>query len=97
VETETQQQRCPLCGSLAEYRWIDAKNTKHFYCAHCGQFQISVDAEKRLERKPNVRKTTLSKFAREHPYRYTLVIALLKDKNQVSLFHQYVKNSELPK
>jgi hypothetical protein len=97
VETETQQQRCPLCGSLAEYRWIDAKNTKHFYCAHCGQFQISVDAEKRLERGPNVRKTTLSKFAREHPYRYTLVIALLKDKNQASLFHQYVKNSELPK
>jgi hypothetical protein len=96
MEKETQQQRCPLCANPAEYRWVDSKNTKHFYCTHCGQFEISVDAQKRLEKGPNHRKLTLSQVAREHPYRYTLVIALPEDKELVSLCHKYVKNSDLP-
>ena len=97
VETETQQQRCPLCATPAEYRWVDPKNTKHFYCTHCGQFQISVDAQKHLEKGPTIRKIALSKMAREHPYGYTLVIARQEDKELVSLSHKYVKNTELLK
>src|SRR5882672_3310317 len=55
MEKETQHQRCPLCANPAEYRWADSKNTKHFYCTHCGQFEISVEAQKRLEKGPNHR------------------------------------------
>jgi hypothetical protein len=96
MEKEPQEQRCPLCANLAEYRWVDSRNTRHFYCTHCGQFQISVDAQKRLEKGTNHRKLTLSQMAREHPYRYTLVIALPEDKTLLSLTHKYVRNCELP-
>jgi len=94
MEKETQQQRCPLCANPAEYRCVDIKN-RHFYCTHCSQFQISVDAQKRLEKGPNHQKLTLSHLAREHPYRYTLVIILSEHKDLVSLSHKYVKDSEL--
>src|SRR3954463_14080399 len=95
MEKETQQQRCPLCANPAEYRWVNSKNTKHFYCTHCGQFEISVGAQKRLEKGPNHRKLTLSQGAREHPYRYTLVITLPEDKELLCVLHKYVKNSDL--
>jgi len=96
MEKQTQQQRCPLCANPAEYLWFDSNNTRHFYCAHCGQFEISVGAQKRLEKGSTRQKVTLSKLAREHPHRYTLVIALPEDKELVCLSHKYVKDSELP-
>lgn len=38
-------QQCPLCGSAAEYCWVDAHNRKYFECPKCKMFQISKRAE----------------------------------------------------
>ena len=45
-------QDCPLCGTLAEYGWVDNHNSKYFNCPSCGYFQISKRAEKVLATKP---------------------------------------------
>ena len=93
-------QRCPLCNTPAEYQLVDRKNSKHYYCTKCGDFQIAVDAEKRLEsleKGPTYWKIALPKLAKAHPYGYTLTINLPEDKDLVPLFHKYVKNSELPR
>lgn len=95
MEKDTHQQRCPLCTNPAEYRWVHHKKTKHFYCTNCGQFQISLNAEKLLERGPSHWKINLPKLARDHPYGQTLVIALAEQNDPVPLFHKYVQNSEL--
>jgi hypothetical protein len=96
MEKDMHQQRCPLCSNPSEYRLIQQKKTKHFYCTNCGQFQISFDAEKLLEKGPAHWKINLPKLARDHPYGNTLVIALADDNDPVPLFHKYVENSELP-
>lgn len=46
------EQPCPLCGNAAAYRLSDANNRKRFHCNHCGDFDITVSAEKRLSGAP---------------------------------------------
>src|SRR3954466_13602538 len=94
MNKDTYHQRCPLCSNPAEYRSVDPNTAKHFYCTNCGQFRISVAAEKRIEKGPTHWKLTLSKAARDHPYGHTLVITLPEDKEQIGLSHAYVINSE---
>jgi hypothetical protein len=96
MEKETQLQRGPLCASPAEYRWVDSKNTKHFYCTNCAQFRISISAEKRLEQGPTSWKMRLSKMALDHPSGQTLVITRPEDKEYIPLSQQYVKDFDLP-
>ena len=95
MEKETHQQRCPLCSNPAEYQLVRDKKTKHFYCTNCGQFQVSLDAEKLLEDGPSHWKINLPRLARDHPYGQTLVIVLAERNDPVPLFHKYVENSEL--
>ena len=39
------KQDCPLCGSPAEYCFVDSRNRKYFDCPSCTAFQISKRAE----------------------------------------------------
>ena len=94
MDKDTYQQRCPLCSNPAEYRLVDKKNAKHFYCTNCSQFRISVAAEKRLEQGPASWKMRLSKMALDHPSGQTLVITRPQDKEHIALSQQYVNNSE---
>ena len=40
---------CPLCGSEAEFIYVDYENRRYYNCKSCTLFQISIDAEKKLE------------------------------------------------
>lgn len=46
-------QDCPLCMSVAEYCYVDARNRKYFKCPKCTYFQISRRAEELLVEKPS--------------------------------------------
>lgn len=76
VMAQSQSQDCPLCSKPAEYRFADFENRKHFICSNCTEFQISINAEKRLSRSPAAWIVGLGQRAREHPEDSTLVITL---------------------
>lgn len=42
------EQSCPLCNNNAKYEFMAHRVSKYFSCNVCGNFEISVDAEKRL-------------------------------------------------
>lgn len=44
-----QKQLCPLCEKhQAEFVLTDWDNRKHFKCSSCTEFEIAIDAEKRI-------------------------------------------------
>ena len=96
----TRHQNCPLCGNVAEYYFVDGESRKHFLCSNCTQFQISLEAEARVECAPAQWRSNLSQLSRAHPQGATLVI--LRPSSQSAahdstvLSHEYVENSQLP-
>lgn len=44
----TNNQKCPLCGSAAEYEMIAGGQSKHFHCKNCVEFVITIEAERKL-------------------------------------------------
>jgi hypothetical protein len=98
---EVHSQDCPLCSNPAEFRFVDYENRKHFVCANCTEFQISVRAEIRVLKGPEGWKVELSKLAKGRPEGCTLVVTLpnahqLENSPNQSLVDEYVKNSDLP-
>jgi len=69
-------QKCPLCANPAEFHLADYENRKHFRCAICTEFQISVRAENRLEKAPAAWKAGLSDRAKNRPDGFTLLITI---------------------
>ena len=41
-------QKCPLCGTEAEFTRSDFGKRKHFNCSSCSEFIITLSAENRL-------------------------------------------------
>ena len=94
-------QDCPFCANPAEYQFVDYENRKHFTCANCTEFQISVRAENRLSKAPVEWKSNLAKLAKQHKDGHTLVVTLPSGPweegvSYPALIDQYVLNSELP-
>ncbi len=50
--TEYIKQACPLCGTLAEYYWLDMGNRKYYHCPSCTYFIVSKRAEHLLIEAP---------------------------------------------
>lgn len=46
--TEHIKQACPLCGTPAEYYWVDMGNRKYYHCPSCTYFIASKRAENLL-------------------------------------------------
>ena len=68
-------QICPFCGVEAEYQLVDHNNAKHFRCGTCTEFQISMEAEKRLGQSPRWRPEYSAK-AKQAPDGFALVITV---------------------
>jgi len=95
-------EKCPLCANPAEFHFADFENRKHFRCAKCTEFQISVRAEKRLAKSPAVWKANLSAMARKRPEGFALVITIPvgappEGVAYPALADEYVKNHDLPR
>lgn len=58
------QQNCVLCGRPSEYCFADYEKRKHFFCDHCGEYQITDTAEGKLEAAPEDWRRQLSEKAR---------------------------------
>lgn len=50
--TEYIKQNCPLCGTPAEYYWLDMGNRKYYHCSSCAYFIVSKRAEHLLIEAP---------------------------------------------
>jgi hypothetical protein len=95
-------QKCPLCENPAEFHFADYENRKHFRCAICTEFQISVRAEARVAKGPSEWRTGLSALAKKRPEGFTLVITIpngarTEGTAYQALADEYVKNSDLPR
>ena len=71
---ETTAQDCPLCGSAAEYYFVDYEQRKYFKCPKCTFFQISKRAEVVLARSPQQWRDAYSAKATRTPDEHLLVI-----------------------
>ncbi len=69
-------QFCPLCENQAKYYKVDCGNVKYFNCPHCGLFQISTAAEKRLDQELSHRKMEYSAQVKQTPKNHLLFIGL---------------------
>jgi len=90
---------CPLCGTAAQYYPVDRGRRKHFLCASCTQFQISLTAEQVLASTDAQSRAGLAERARAHPQGETLVITLrsaAQKGNPNAVQHEYAENSRLP-
>lgn len=56
---------CPLCGSPAQFEWIDRDNRKVYCCPVCTDFYISASAERRLASAPASWRENASRQARQ--------------------------------
>jgi hypothetical protein len=68
------KQECPLCGSAAEYCWVDGHNRKYFDCPKCTHFQISKRAGGVLATKSQHRRDSYAASAPTAPADHLLVI-----------------------
>ena len=74
--TNRQIKDCPLCAKSSEFMLVDHQNRKHFFCAHCSEFQVSNGAESRLSSVTKERRVELSALARQGNEEGILVITL---------------------
>lgn len=90
---------CPLCGIDAQYYPVDRGRRKHFLCANCTQFQISLTAEQALASADMESRARLAERAKAHPQGETLVVtfeASGEEGNHSAIQHEYAENSRLP-
>jgi hypothetical protein len=74
--TEFIKQDCPLCGTLAEYYWVDGHNRKYYDCPKCTYFIVSRRAEALLaEAGQHVREAYAAK-PRQAPEDHLFVILI---------------------
>jgi hypothetical protein len=93
------EQDCPLCDKPAKYGEVDIGNAKYFDCPHCGMFQISTGAEKRLKEELPDRKVLYAAQVKQTPEEYLLFIRLpaheFRQKSDDRLQAEYVPKSQL--
>lgn len=94
------KQSCPLCGTDAEYCWVDHDNRKYFECPRCTYFQISRRAEKVLAERSNERKENYAAQAPKAPAEHMLVIRMPDHEHRIAssdvLQAAFVPKAELP-
>lgn len=100
MKNETEKS-CPLCGVLAAYIDADSFNRKTYKCPNCSSFQISNDAEDRLEKAIQNWRDTLVEKAKMTTADNILVITLplhsdKANRKNLELVASYVHNSEVP-
>ncbi|MNZ62189.1 hypothetical protein D3C78_803050 [compost metagenome] len=92
-------QFCPLCENQAKYYKVDGGNVKYFNCPHCGYFQISTAAEKRLDRELSHRKMEYSAQVKQTPQNHLLFIGLpsheFQQRSNDRLQAEFILKSEL--
>jgi len=71
-----QIQACPFCQNQAHFAFTDNDNRKFFSCSHCGNFEISVGAEKRVAESIPQWRAQLSELARRGNEEKVLVVTL---------------------
>ena len=93
-------QDCPLCGTAAEYCWVDAHNRKYFTCPKCTSFQISKRAEVLLAEKSQERRDGYASQAPSAPEDHLLVVRMpsaeFRKTSADDLQATFVPKSELP-
>jgi ssDNA-binding Zn-finger/Zn-ribbon topoisomerase 1 len=90
--SETTNQECPLCSVEAEYYKVDYGHFKYFHCPKCTYYQISDQAERKLENAPEDWKQSLSKKAQDTPEDRLMVLRV--DGSTKDLESPYLPKSE---
>lgn len=98
--TEYFKQDCPLCGSLAEYYWLDARNRKYYHCPTCTYFIVSKRAEALLSEADTHIRAAYAAQPKQAPEGSLFVILIpsqspTSDAPRPSLFGSFVPKSEM--
>ena len=67
---------CPLCGGESEFIYVDYNNRKYYKCNSCTLFQISINAERKIENLDKEMKLKFSASAKQCEKGSALVILL---------------------
>ncbi|MBB5863537.1 PHP family Zn ribbon phosphoesterase [Xanthomonas arboricola] len=94
------KQDCPLCGTAAEYCFVDSSNRKYFDCPKCTAFQISKRAESLLVSEHPHRRSSYAAQAPLAPEDHLFVILMpshaFRQTSDDPLETGFVSKSELP-
>lgn len=98
--TDYLKQDCPMCGSPAEYYWLDAHNRKYYHCPACTYFIVSRRAEALLAEADAHVRATYATQPRQAPEGSLFVILIpsqspADDAPRPSLSGSFVPKSEM--
>jgi tRNA(Ile2) C34 agmatinyltransferase TiaS len=93
-------QSCPLCGTPAEYDWVDSGNRKYFKCPKCTYFQVSKRAEEILAEQTQERRYRYAREAPQAPAEHLLTILMpdaeVRRRSHDLLQAEFAPKSHLP-
>jgi len=93
-------QSCPLCGTSAEYYWVDSGNRKYFKCPQCTYFQLSKRAEEVLAEQTQERRDRYAREAPQAPAEHLLTILMpdaeFRRSSDDMLKAEFVPKTDLP-
>ena len=95
--TEYFKQDCPLCGSSAEYYWVDAHNRKYYNCPVCTYFIVSKRAESLLAKAGARVCEAYAARPRQAPEDHLFVILISPQSPSIYAPHRSLSCSFVPK